>query len=307
MTNKPLYTPRRPTPNYKPSRNFTTPLKSLLLTLDDGDVVNALYPRKKPFLEIQEEKFMYILERGGVYSEAVRNLQHMPILSHLLLENDTSLARRGMQAGFLDFGFHTGDSIFSFFIRRMKRNPLLFLLYEDVCKGLTVRGNGVHQNVLLNPNILKKKQRHTLTMMTECVLRCNFVFRGHSYKIRSYDSPSRLYNLYRAGVYLIDDLDYASDLKETDPITKHVIKFIEESKTPFKLEFLCKMFIKRHLGPRNQTIKIKALNLTKIVEDYVLWFKYTQGGRLTRPNVWCSPQTRIPGKVKYHKDEYDLI
>lgn len=311
MTNKALYSPAHPRPSnqggYGYNVNFFSPMQILLQTLDTGDIVNGLFPRLRPFLETQTEKFRYMVERGAIYDNIARNALHMPILTHLLLEDNMHLAVKSIHAEFLDFGGHDGDSLVNFFIRKMKRNPILFLMYEDVCKGLTIRGDGVSQEILLNTNIIRKKQKYTLCKVTECVLKCGFVFKPRSYRIRSYDAPSRLYNLYRAGVYLIDDLNYGPDLPETDPITEYVLSFIEESKTPFRLEFLCKLFLKRLLGPRNHTEKIKELHLTSIVQKYLLNFKYTQNGRLTRPDVWRLPQARISGAPKYHNDDYDLV
>lgn len=311
LTNKPLYVGYHPqdknTGGYGMGSSFYSPMQVLLQTLGTGDIVNGLYPRNRQYLDMQKEKFQYIIQRGGIYDAVARNALHMPILTHLLLEDNEHLAVKSILCGFLDFGGCDGDSLLNFFIRKMKRNPIMFLMREEVCKHLRIKGNGVSQNILLNANIVRKKQKHTLCKMTEFVVKCGFVFKPRSYRIRSYDIPSRLYNLHRAGVYLIDDLNYAPDMHEADPITHHVHRFIEDSKSPFRLEFLCKLFLKSFFDPRAQTEKIKSLNLPKIIEDYLLSFKYTEGGQLRRPDVWCFPQARMPGVIRYHTDDHDLV
>lgn len=285
-----------------------TPIHVILLSLSMSQFVSNCFPRRMCFFSTQLAKYNYIVSRGGIFDSRRRRIAHLGTLTHLLLDDYIDLARKCLVSEFLQpFDQTRLNNFIQMSIRKMRRNPILFFLYDQINNHLHLPGNSNFQNKLLEANFLRHKLSGSIQKMTEFIVNNYFVFYGHSYKIRGYDTPARLYNLFRAGVYLIDDLDYAKDLLEIDRITPHVLYFIEESKSPFTLEFLCKLLIKRHIGPKNHFRKIKNLGLQVLMTDYLGYYKYTQNNVLYFPESWCLPHTQIPGEIRYFEDDDDLI
>lgn len=290
------------------TRHLYTPIHVLLVSLAMSQIVSNTFPRIDSFFRTQKAKYNYIVAKGGIFNWRMRHIAHVGTLTHLLLSNHVKLAKQVIVAKFLDAFDQTKFNIFIHrCIPRLRRNPILFFLYDEINENLHFPGNSNFQNKLLQHSFLQNKQRSSITKMTEFIVVNYFVFYGHSYKIRIYDTPSRLYNLFRAGVYLIDDLDYANDLPRNNQITRFVLQFIEESKTPFSLQFLCRLFIKRYIGPKDHMRKIQQLGLPTLFTDYIAKYKYTTESNLFFSDSLSLPHEHIPGRIRYFPDEDDLV
>lgn len=285
-----------------------TPIHIFLMSLWMSQIVSNCFPRRVSFFSTQTTKFLYTVRRGGIFDTRMRRLCTRGVLTHLLLTNFMELAKETIEAGFLDnFTQVKFIEFIHLCIPRMRRNPILFLLYDPINNHLHFPGDSVFQNKLLHPSFLRSRLSGSITAMTEFIVNNYFVFYADTYRMRVYDTPARLYNLFQAGVYLMDDLDYSRDLPIRDPITAHVLRFIDESKTPFPLEFLCKLYIKRRVGPKNHYQKIESLGLPQLITNYIVGYKYTQNNILYFPDAYAHPHDQIRGRIRYHDDDDDLI
>ena len=131
-------------------------------------------------------------------------------------------------------------------------------------------------------------------MITKFLAQRNFFFNGHIYRVTTYDTLARLYNLFRMGAVLVDsagivaayDDDSQSDMKA------RVLSFIKKSTEVPRLDHLAGLKTKCLLGPKQFVWKLINLynggNLTRVVVEWLSIFNTTKNGAFVS-DEWCVP------------------
>ena len=141
-----------------------------------------------------------------------------------------------------------------------------------------------------------------LKNLTEFAVNNFFTFRVGNYRVTYLDSASRLYNLYRSGQYLTDQGQYIKYLTGPAEKVEKVQLFLKRSKTPFRLEYLCRQVVKYQIGPKHHFYKIKHLHhsghLTLNMAEYLARYDFTYEGSLVPEHRWEIPPARGSGSLR---------
>lgn len=255
------------------------------------------------FIQRQIMKMEYMVQRGAVL-DGINN-RRFKVLGQLLIAGEINLVKNLLESRIL----HFRDNICREYLRKLislrLRDSIMFMVHDHVCKKNKISGY-VGQELLLdgmwNSRFLPKE----CEKWTEFFVHNQFVLGAQNYVIRFRDTPSRLYNLFRAGVYLRDQINYIPEMDQSSRIVQELVSFVEQSKSPFRLDFLCRLVIKREIGPTEHFSRIKSLSrcradicVPRPILEFLSTYKYTVKGRLINPDRWMYPISWRRAPVRY--------
>ena len=264
-----------------------TPLHVILISCYVSRKHPLVYTRDVIYIKEQCRKLRHVIGLGGVLNG--ESGWCFPLLIQLLKAGESCLAKAALEDQIIKLPVDTfGYSIRSFW-REMNNEAILFLLHDPACQAVDFKGGDFGQELLLSWGFFRKFRYDQLEYLTEFAVHNFFGFRTTNYRATYLDTPSRLYNLHQAGIYIQDP---AKSLKyyEDSNIVKRVRQFIEDSKTPFRLEFLAGQVVKYKVGPKWYFEKIMrlhhSLRIPLNVAEYLLRYKYTFEGLLKNEDKW---------------------
>lgn len=284
-----------------------TPLHAVLLSfLSHRDA--SMYLGNK-YIPRQLHKMRFLIRRGALLDGV--SYPSLPVLGQLLLLGELQLARVLLDARILNFS----DAICNTYLRRLitlqLKNSIMFLVHDRACRRFKISSPDAGQQLLTAPHFLRRLNPYECQKWTEFIVHNQFVLSPIRYFVRFADTASRLYNLFRAGVYLSDPMGHVGDMDQSLPVVKDVADFLVQSKSPFRLDFLCRQAVKQALGPTEHYSKIKSLlhyshdiNVPKPVLRFLAVYKYTVKGKLVNGNDWVYPISWRRAPVRYRPTNF---
>lgn len=260
------------------------------------------------FMRQQRRKLRYIDSRGGVLDGETN--YSWRTLGQLLIAGELKLAKAMLSCGVVNFSLPVCRRYLRQIIKLKKRNAFLFLTNERVCRPLSMKGPDAGHDIILSNEWTLTTSTRANERWTELILHNQFVFNGNHYTIRCMDTPSRVYNLFRAGVYIRDTFDYIDEMDQRNPLVHVVRDFVEKSRTPFRLDFLCRQVVKQAVGPKDHYRKLTELYnpqsnicVPKPIVRFLAVYKYTIKGKL-RGDKWLCPLKWRNAPVLYRPEHF---
>lgn len=269
-----------------------TPIHAILLSCFNFSKMSVHYTKTKKYIVQQCGKLNLVLSLGGCLNG--ESPRHLSLIGQVLMSGEFSLAKSVLEAGVLTI---TSDEMYLFFylfLRERNTRAISFILHDSTCRFADFLDNDLTHTDILRRGFIRRSHMYELSYITEFLVNNNFTFTGQSYKITAVDTADRIYNLFRAGVYVRDTSGYVEAMKSKRRIVKEIKMFVKRSKTPFSLERLCGLKVKWILGPKHHYEKL--LSLKHQLPDHVIaslaCYKFTENHRLINPDKWDMPEER---------------
>lgn len=269
-----------------------TPIHAILLSCFNYSRISVYHTRTKRYIAQQRGKLNLLLRLGGCLNgECARQ---MTLIGQLLLCNEFMLAKAALEEGILTITSSEMYLFFFLFLKNRNTRAIAFILHDTACKSADFLTPDLTHDDILRRGFIRRSHMHELCHITEFLVKNDFTYVGYNYTIKSCDTAARIYNLFRAGVYVRDTNGCVAGMRSKRRIVKEIKKFVIQSKTPFSLERLCGLYIKHTLGPKNHNKKLRALKyeIPEHVIDSLMCNKFTENSRLINPDEWEMAEER---------------
>lgn len=234
-----------------------TAVHTLLISCFNLYARSNRYNRTKKYVSSQIRKLSMVEYKGGCLNGHRSYL--LPLFGQLLKAGEFALCSYATLAKIVRLNAQDFEYTFRFFLTSGCVEQLGFLLSDKCCDGIDFIDRSPVLN-MLGSSMIPAFIHTNIAVLTEFLVTNGFVFPNSNYRIKALDTPSRIYNLYHAGVRLHDPHGYTEEIDTGDILEKEVKKLVEKSKTPFRLETLLIFKIKHNLGPKNLYQKLQSLS-----------------------------------------------
>lgn len=278
-----------------------TPIHTALISCFVYNEASIHYTRTLSFFKRQSRKLHILINSGG-YLDGVSSYA-LSIAGQLLFHSEFDLFEKCVNVGLIGLCREEMGIFFNQFIRYYKTGAIKYIFRSPFCRDLDFMENDVFlgHDSIIRKGYLRRIDATQRSEITEIIVNNNFTFTGNaSYNIRICDSPTRIYNLYHAGVYITDRYHNYSLMNMENPVVLQIGRILVKCKSPFLLERLAGLKVKSILGPKNYYHKLTLL--VGILPLHVLYslafIKFTKGLQL--PSGWYIPEERIGDKPYSH-------
>lgn len=186
----------------------------------------------------------------------------LSLAGQLIFHEEFLLFEKCVNMGIVSIQRDEMDTVFGQFVRYFRLESVTYIFRSPFCTHLdfVISDEFLGHYGLVQKGFLRRLTAGQKNELTELLLNLNFGFTGDlTYTMNTSDSPSRIYNLYKAGVYIRDRQNVHRFMDDDDPIKEKVGRILQACKTPFTLEELCRFKIKSIVGPKHHYYKLKLL------------------------------------------------
>ena len=199
-----------------------TPVHAILPSFLTYTVSRLIIPN---YLIMQKAKLAKTITRGGVLNGS--NHGCLRTVGQLLVAGELTLLKTLLECGILKFTQDVSHVYIWVLLSMQKINGILFLLYDRSCKHFPISGfTGGHQ-LLLSGQFSRCIMRYESSMLVEFMVHNHFVFGCDvTHVVRFTDKPLKLFNLYRAGIYLHDPIGYVKHMDEGSTALMEYVRWL---------------------------------------------------------------------------------
>lgn len=287
--------------NYKPIFNrYFTPVNILLWSFFDMSHNRDSYDKPYLYRKQQLEKLSYLVKEMGGCLNGFSNT-NAPLCFQLMFQKQFRLLDMCVNNGLLIFPKNIDGYIYNA-IKAYNTEMIIYLLYSKTVQHIDFKKNIIDHELLIYQHKVRRMHPLYLNALTEVIVKGHFVFYGNHYTAIRSDTVERLYNLHMAGVYIHDPFNTVCTKLGSNIIKAYVTQFIIDSNSPFSLTFLCKLFVKKLIGPKRHVQKLIKLYERHLIPLPVLYILSEQNVS-RRSHV--RPYPTIPDLVLIHRSGMD--